>query len=219
MIKAVGYNKILLIVILGALLVATFLYNKEYLAPELLNQQRKLAAINSEISTMTNDLDQLRNQLSQFEKEKEDFASIQALGFFDSQNRVETKKLISQMQRESRLLTARYTVKPAQYISDDKTLEAGYKILKTDMNFKLEAIEDVDIYKFIYLLNYGFPGQLHINDFVISKEADITLPLIRKIGVGQSESIIGATLNITWQTMVPDETTANVNENNVGEVY
>ncbi len=205
MMKVVGLNKILLILLLAAFLVLAFLYSQYVLGPSLKKQQSLLSVSKAEISEMTNNLTLLSEGLEKFELQKDDFEKIRHLGFFNPQNRVEAKQIITAMQRESRLRIKTYTIKPAVSITNEKSREAGYKVLNTDMDFNLEAIEDADIYKFIYILNYGFPGQVIIKNFSISREVDITQPLLRKIGVGQSEPIIEATLSISWQTMVPDE--------------
>ena len=206
MIKIIGYNKALLILILCASMVLLFLYNQKMLMPNLQKQERQLRTAQSEISKMTGDMDQLRNSLEKFEKEKLDFERVQKLGFFDLQDRVKADATVSAIQRESRLIAAKYSIKPASTISNQKLRDAGYKILNTDMDFDLEAIEDNDIYKFIYILNYGFPGQIIIKNLDISRPVKVTQPILRKIGGGEAVAVVKASLKVSWQTMVPDET-------------
>jgi len=205
MIKTIGYNKIVLIVILIACLAVTFLYNQNFLKPDLDKKNRALRANSSEISEMTDNLNKLSGDLQKFEKQKTDFERVQNLGFFDSQNRVEARQIITEIQKESRLLSAKYQINPAKSEDNKMAKEAGAKILTTDIRFDLEAIEDADIYKFVYILNYAFPGHLAINNFSMSREIDVTQPVLRKIGVGQAEAIVKASLAVTWKTMVPDE--------------
>lgn len=212
MIKSIGYNKALIIALLVIFAVLSFLYMTNVLAPNLQKQERKLSANRAEISEMTNNLTKLSEGLEKFEKQKNDFKAVQQLGFFDPQNRVSAKQRIVAIQKESRLLSAKYIIKPAVSISNEKAQKVGYKILNTDIDFNLEAIDDADIYKFIYILNYGFPGQVIINKFSMSREKEITQPLLRRIGVGQAEPIIEANLSVSWQTMVPDETISVSNE-------
>jgi len=205
MIKAIGYNKVFLIGLLSACLVAVFLYNQRFLKPDLDKKNRILRTNSSEISEMTDNLNKLSEGLQKFEKQKADFERVQNLGFFDSQNRVEARQIITEIQQESRLLSAKYQISPAQSVGNKMAQEAGSKILTTAIKFDLEAIEDSDIYKFIYILNYAFPGQLAINDFSMSREVEVTQPILRKIGVGQAEALVKASMSVTWKTMVPDE--------------
>ena len=219
MIKAIGYNKVFLIVVLMACLAVTFLYNQNFLKPDLDKKNRTLRANSSEISEMTGNLNKLSGDLQKFEKQKTDFERVLKLGFFDPQNRVEARQIITEIQQESRLLSAKYQISPAQSEENKMAKEAGSKILTTGIRFDLEAIEDADIYKFIYILNYAFPGQLAINDFSMSREVDVTQPILRKIGVGQAEALVKASLSVTWKTMVPDETiSVTGNSSNQGGV-
>lgn len=208
MIKAIGLNKVFLILLLAGFLAAMFMYGQYVLSPSLKKQQSQLSSGKGEISSITNNLNLLTSGLEKFEKQKDDFEKIRNLGFFNPQNRVEAKQIITAIQKESRLKVKTYSIKPAVTLSNKKSKDAGYKILRTDMGFNLEAIEDADIYKFFYILNYGFPGQVIINNFSMSRDMDITQPLLRKIGVGQSEAIIKADLSVSWQTIVPDENLA-----------
>lgn len=208
MIKTIGFNKAVLIFLLALFCVLAFGYTHQILQPGLIKKQRMLSGNKSEISRMRSDLDKLTAGMDKFEQQKADFETVQKLGFFDPQNRVMAKQRIVAIQRESRLLSAKYTIKPAESITGEKLSEVGYKILKTDIDFTLEALEDADIYKFIYILNYGFPGQVLIKNISMSRDKEITQPLLRKIGVGQPEAIVKATVSISWQTIVPDETIA-----------
>jgi hypothetical protein len=205
MIKAIGYNRF---IIIGALILigtGLFFYNANVLQPTMQKQQANLSTVRSKSSEISNNLDKLKNQLSNFGNEKADFARVRYLGFFDTQDRVNTRKLISRIQKDSRLISARYTIKPAESVTNEKLKEASSKILKTDIAFDLEAVEDTDIYRFVYLLSYGFPGQISVKDISLVRGREVTQPLLRQIGSGQAEAIVSAKLNVVWQTMVPDE--------------
>ncbi len=212
MIRTIGFNKFLIIALLAGFIVIAFLYKSQMVQPALDKQERELRKEKREISEMTKDMNKLVKGMEEFDKQKDQFANVQKLGFFDPQNRVVAKQRIIAMQQESRLLSARYTISPAQTVPNEKAKDAGYKILNTDIDFSLGAIEDADVYKFIYLLNYGFPGQLIIRDVKLERKKEITQPLLRQIGVGEAEPVITATITASWKTMVPDDSLAVSNE-------
>ena len=99
-------------------------------------------------------------------------------------------------------------------VESKRAKDANYKMVATDIQFDLEAIEDVDIYKFLYVLTYGFPGQVVVNDFTVSRDVEVTQPLLRRIGSGQSEPIVQSSVRISWYTMVPEDN--DVTEENGG---
>lgn len=204
MLRVVGIQKIFFILILLSLVGFGFLYNSRYLEPKNLENKRELGRNQSDISETTENLDQLLQGMGQFAEQEADYKKIEAVGFFDSQNRVETRKRLNLMQQESRLIAAKYAIKPAVTQKNKKAQEAGYRVIETEIGFTLEAIEDADIYKFIYLLNHGFPGYIAIESMDISREKKVTQPLLRKIGAGTPEVMVKADMKVRWLTMIPD---------------
>ena len=217
MIKTIGFTRFFVITLFAVFLMACLLYIYKITGPNLEKEKRKLNGVNSEISRMTNDIDDLSKGLAQFQKQKEAFYNVQNFGFFDDQNRVNATQLIKAMQKESRLLSAVYSISPARIVADKRASDSEHDLLSTDIKFSIEAIEDADVYKFIYLLNYGFPGQININSLSISREEKITQPLLRQIGIGQPSPIIKADLEVSWQSMVPaGRLPQNINQSNGG---
>ncbi len=202
MIKSIGFTKVFLIFLLGCFIAATAFYAYSIATPSLKKVDRKLRQSKTEIAEMTTNMNLLADELNNFEKQKDDFAKLQKLGFFDDQNRVKTRRMIQAMQKESRLLSAKFTVSPADRKFNKLSDDAGYDLLLTNMSFDLEAIEDSDIYKFVYLLNYGFPGQIKIDSLSIVKKGNVTQPVLRQIGVGEAQPLVTGQLNASWRTMV-----------------
>lgn len=205
MIRVIGLRRFLLLAFLGGFLVVLFLYGQYILQPELIQQQRRLSSNQSEVNEMKTNMDKLVKGISLFEEQKNKFNIVRQYGFFDQQNRVETRQRLNAMQKESRLLSAKYTIKQATTEESDIAKEAGYKILNTEISFVLASVEDLDIYNFIYLMNYGFPGQISIEELTISRDKEVTQPLLRQIGVGEAKPLVQANLKVSWRTMVVDE--------------
>lgn len=209
MIRAIGLQRFLILILLAGLTIFLLFVGSFTLKPDLENKQVELNRYRAEISEMTANIDQLASGMEQFEQQKSTFERVQGLGFFDPQNRQETRQRISAMQKESRLISAKFNIKPAVAEPNEKAKEAGYKIINTDMDFTLEAVEDSDIYNFVYLLNYGFPGQILIKEFGVHRDKEITQELIRKIGVEDPDPVVVVgRLVVNWRTMVPDQSLA-----------
>jgi hypothetical protein len=219
MIRVIGFQRVLFILVLGFLVVSAFLYTMYLLKPSLLKSERELAQSRSEISQMSSDMEQLNLGIAKFETQKAKFDKVTQYGFFDPQDRSETRQRLNAMQKESGVLSARFSIAPAVTEVNEKAKEAGYKILNTKIDFSLDAIDDNDIYNFIYLLNYGFPGTVTIENISISRDKEITQPVLRAIGVGEAEAIVKASISTKWLTMVPDTSIEVNSEAAEGEVY
>jgi len=205
MLKAIGLDKIILILLFAGFAAGGYFYNSSFLTPSITKQERSLRSSKGELNKITQDTNRLVAGLELFEEQRESFAKIQEQGFFDDQSRGLMRARLDAMGRESGLEVLRYTINPAIEISNEKLKDAKYKLLETDINFEVGAIDDTDIASFIYLLNHGFPGQVIVNNITMTKRQDITQPLLRNIGLGRSyDPLISGTVNVTWSTMVPD---------------
>ena len=202
MIGSLGIQKITTLLVLVALLAFIYGYGVMTLGAKNTKIDQELRANQSEFSEITTNIEDLRTGIKKFSEQKNTFEKLSDLGFFDSQNRLEMRRRFNDMQEKSRLISARYSISPANVEENKKATEAGYEIRSTIIDFTLEAIEDVDIFKFIYLLNYGFPGQVSIEGLSISRDVDITPTLLQKIGSGELVAVIGATMRVNLRTMV-----------------
>lgn len=211
MIRAIGFQKVFLILLLGVAVVALAYYTLSVAQPSLNENQRELGKNKAEIDEMIMNTDKLTQGFAQFQEQKDVFQQVQELGFFDTQNRLEARARFVAMQEESELISAKFNIKPAVVAENAKAKEAGYKVLNTEIDFNLEAIEDKDIYRFLHLLNYGFPGQVIITEFNMKRETEITAPILRQIGVGQPPPLVRALVRMKWQTMVQDDTLSSGN--------
>lgn len=204
MIKVIGFQRVLLLMVLAGLLALFFAYSTYGLTPEIKQTERQLRVNRKEVGELTEDVNKLVEGMKTYESQKGTFEVLQNKGFFDPQNRLETRQRIKEMREESRLLSVGIDIGSAVEEQNELAKEAGLKVLNTDISFTLDALEDIDIYNFIYLMNYGFPGQVIINTLSIKKQQDITQPLLRKLGSGDHETLVKANLTANWRTLVPD---------------
>ncbi len=205
MIKSIGMDKVLIILLVAAFAIGGYFYNTNILAPSIVKKERELRSTKSRLSTLTTDTNKLIAGVDLFERQKEEFIIVQKSGFFDDQNRVATRSKLDAIGRDSQLEILRYSISPAQNISNQKLKDAGYKILETSIDIEIGAISDTDIQTFLFYLNHGFPGQVIINNIDMSKEQDLTQPLLRNIGLKTDyDPLITANISMVWKTMVPD---------------
>ena len=197
-------QKIFTLVLLAVMLLGIYFYGIMTLGPQNESSERQLRLNKSEFSEITNNMGKLVSDMKQFDQQKDQFENLKILGFFNTQDRLEMRSRLNEMQEESKLISAVYSVQPARTEKNKQAEEAGYKIVNTSISFTLEAFDDADIYKFIYLLNYGFAGHISINDLSIKINKKITPTLLQKIGAGDQVAVVVATLSVNLRTMVED---------------
>ncbi len=208
MIAAIGYKKSLLIIVLavltGVLAFATYFIFQ----PKAADSQAELSTLQAQASTLQNEVDQMRQDFSQFDSKKAVFENISRMGFFNDQNRVMARERFDTLQKLSKIMSARYEIKPAKIFSQDIPLETGFVVMESPITITLTALDDIDIYRFIYYLNYGFPGHITINKLEIKRDGKVTPEVLKEIGQGNPPALITANMEMQWRTMARKESIA-----------
>lgn len=204
MIKKIGLMNFMVIFLLFLMVGIIFLYSQYILKPDLKNDEQQVRMNQSSIAETSNDIEQLQAGVDQFANQRAQYERLLKLGFFNPQNRLEIKNRMTSLESEIGALFLQYSISPVEEKKNEAAQEAGHRILQTVMEIKAGALEDQPIYDLLYFLNYGFPGHIEINSIQIKREKEITQPLLRKIGDGEREPLVNAVVNVTWLTMVPD---------------
>lgn len=208
MIASIGYKRFLFILVL-AIAVGILAFASYFVfAPKVVSTQSELSTLQAQSSTLQSEVDQMRDSFTQFDKKKVVFEDISRMGFFNDQNRVLARERFETLQKLSKIISARYEIKAANVLSQDIPIETGFVVMESPISITLTALDDIDIYRFIYYLNYGFPGHVTINSLEILREGEITPEILKDIGTGNPPSLITATMELEWRTMARKESIA-----------
>jgi hypothetical protein len=215
MIHAISIKIIALILLLCAFAGVLTYINMGYLSQNVAESQKKLNIVRSESSELRTQVEKLKTDYAAFEKERDKFEQITRLGFFNAQDRVEAREKFGAIERLSKIMFARYEIKAASIVSSEKDLQtnvlgeiiaeqsvADYVVIESPVSVSLSAIDDIDIYRFIYYMNYGFPGHVTINQISIQKTEKLTADIIKQIGLGNPQELVTGTIDLTWRTMI-----------------
>lgn len=210
MIEILGIKRVFVLAVLAAaisLMVAGDIY---VLEPKSKKLDRDIRVTESQVSSRQTELTKLIVELEELEKQKDSFESLKRVGFFNEQNRVIARERFEKMQRASGVLSAKYTIAPAIIEKDGSPQqnsgvgleEDKYVVLNSPMSVKLEAVDDIDVYSFLYYINYAFPGHTKIKSLKISRTKNITQAILDSIGGGNPEVLIESSFEIDWRTLV-----------------
>lgn len=173
--------------------------------PKEQKTQLMLGGVRSETATMKGEIEKMRADYVTAEKQKAFFDSIKRMGFFNTQDRVLARQRFDTMQKLSKIIAARYEIKAANIIADETAEKTGFVVMDSPVTLDLSAVDDLDVYRFIYYLNYGFPGHITINNLSISRSAPVTADLLKQLGTGTPPSVITAKMDLDWRTMAPKD--------------
>lgn len=193
-----------LFVLIGAIAVLA-VANYLFLRPKADSTKLELDGVRNETSVLKKETEKMRADLAVIEKQKLFFDSITKMGFFNEQDRLQARQRFETMQQLSKIISAKYEIRAATIVPDEAAEKTGYVIMDSPIKIDLSAIDDLDVYRFIYYLNYGFPGHITIRNVSIERKAELTPTVLKNIGSGLPTEIITATMDLQWRTMAKKE--------------
>ncbi len=206
MIKRIGTAKIFILIVLAVLCAFFAFLSLYFLDSKLIKDTRTLNAVQGEVTDLSEKTEKLKESAVEFEKHIKTFLKMEKDGFFNQQTKgQETGAIIDAAIQQADLIAYKYEIKSAETINAPQLKEVGRKLISSEIHFDLKALDDVDIYKFFNLLISTLPGEVLVQEGLVSKKEQITPELLREIGTGKKIPIIEAKGIFLWRTIVPDE--------------
>ena len=210
MLSNLGKKRTLTLFVLMLLNVALAGYLYTYLEPEIQKTSRILQAKKNEVEEHRLELLEIRVQFDVLDKLSKKFDSIEQGGFFVSRNRetsTRVKDILNKITSISgvTIQSDKTRIMGGAYVEDEDASKSGRFILQSPITIEMEALSDVDVYKYIYLLENYFPGHLTVESFSMNRERNVNGSVLRAIANGDSPAMVTANMNLTWRTMVKKE--------------
>ncbi|HOO81541.1 MAG TPA: hypothetical protein PK513_03455 [Alphaproteobacteria bacterium] len=209
MIAVLGIKRIF--VLAALLLLNAFLAAGLYLyfIPEIQVKERELRGLRGTVSTLRTDINRMQVEFEQLEDQKEEFEKLVRRGFFKDQSRRQAEKMFNVIQKNSGVSKAIASVKSGSIEDNPEAQKAEHKILRSPVEIRLEAFDDVNIFHYLFLAENYFPGHLSVEKISLKREADVTGTVLRAIANGKNPSLVGAQVELMWRTMIPEASVIN----------
>lgn len=205
MIEVLGIKRIIILAVLFAINAAFAGAYYGYMQPEKYKQERVLAGIKRDIPKLRQDIDKLRVEFSQLEGQKERFGDIQERGFFNTQGRDDAEKLLNRIQQQSGVIKATASIGAGDFVKNEFADRANHRVLTSPLEVIIEATDDIDIYRYLYILKNVFPGQVVVKEVLMKRDIEVTAPVLRNIAAGGSPPLVQANITMEWSTLLPKE--------------
>ena len=203
MIAVIGKPKLIiigvLVVAIGVLAAGVY----QYLIPQTVKYKRELSSLDSQISSVRSDLSAIQLEFEQLEERESDYKALQALGFFNTQDRITARNILSNVQEESGVIYVKAAVGSIENIENKGAEKAGHQVLQSDLNIDIDSFDDLDFYEYIFLLNKYLPGYVTINRLALTREQNLSGDLLRQIASGGTPVMVSANVEGRWVTMAP----------------
>ncbi len=203
MIRVLGTKRILMLVFLLAINVAMATTVYMYLMPQHVKKERELMALKKQVNGVRDDIGRMQIEFDQLADQQNQFEKLKEKGFFYDQGRRKAEIVLETIQKQAGVIAAVATIHAGATEDNDEAKKAEYKVLKSAVQIHVDAVDPVDIYRYIYLLDNFFPGHVQIDGIRMERTAEVTGPVLRGIASGANPVLVQADIDLTWRTMVP----------------
>lgn len=203
MIQILGAKRVLTLAVLA--LANIFLAAAVYYVfmPQNIKAEQGLRAAKAAVAGRRNEIQTMQTEYQQIQEQKNLFGDLEKARFFTTQDRVEARRMIEAIQASSKVLSAKYSIGAAEVRENEQASDAGYVILHSPLSINIDALDDIDIYSFIYWMENAFPGHAAVSELTLERKLDIDEVTLRQIGNGVPTVLVNANVNFDWSTMVP----------------
>ncbi len=205
MINVIGIKRIIILAVLVVLNIGLASVNYLYFAPDIHKSDRKMRTLRNQLSAVRSDIDKLQIESEQLEEQRDSYELIKSEGFFSNQVRSEAKELLSKIQTESKVIKAIANVKAGVLLDDEDAGKANHKVLLSPIEIEIQAFDDGDVYKYIYLAQRMFPGHLSLDGLEMKRVLDVSSPVLRAIASGANPELVNAKVLFAWRTIIPQD--------------
>ncbi len=203
MMKILGAKRVIMLASLLAVnaVLGAFLYL--VLIPQKTGTENELRKVRGAVTARRTEVATLKTEYEQIQEQKNLFGDLQRSGFFDTQDRLGARKVIEQIQAESDVLGARYDIKAVNVQENPIAAQSDHVIMHSPVTVSLDALDDKDIYSFIYWFENAFPGHAGVTAMTLERKLDVDEITLKQIGNGVPVILLSATVDFSWNTMVP----------------
>ncbi|MFK7839968.1 MAG: hypothetical protein AB8B83_06515 [Bdellovibrionales bacterium] len=205
MIKILGFRRILTLAVLVLINLAAGLSAYMYFMPQKETKTRELNGVRSQVSTLKTDIEGLKVEFEKLDEQVIQHEKLKQDGFFDSQSRRRAEEILKEIQERSGVVSAIASIAAGKFEENEEAKKSNHQILKSPIEIRLEAVSDLDVFRYIYLMEEFFPGHVSVENVNIKREADISGVILRAVASGKNPELVTADLELAWRTMIPIE--------------
>jgi hypothetical protein len=204
MMNVLGPQRVLILTALALVNILFAAGGYFYLAPEESAKEQELRQMQNGIAELQTDIERLQVEFGQLEQQQSKYSLLKARGFFSSQDRRQAEKILETIQKKAGVVAAVASIQPGVVEDNEQAQKTGYKILRSPVSVKIDALDDVDVFRYLYLIEKHFPGHVSFTRMNIERKSDVTGTILRSIAAGNNPPLVEAQLNMVWRTMIPE---------------
>lgn len=203
MIKVLGIKRVLTLMVLLSLNIVLGLVLYMVVIPGQAQTENELRSVRSAVESRRGEVKRLQTEYQEIQEQKTLFGELEQSGFFGLQDRVQGRKMIEAIQSASHVLSAKYSINAVEVKENPMAALSDHVLLQSPVSVKIDALDDIDIYSFVYWVENAFPGNSLITSITLERKIDIDENVLKQIGNGLPATLMTADIGFSWNTFVP----------------
>lgn len=203
----VGIKRLIILAVLLGCNVALFMFTNALFTPTITKNNQDLSRVKKEVARYQKDLNSIRNDLDQLGQQQDVFEQLRQRQFFAPVDLTEQQAVFLRLEEEAGIET-KLSILPETTVNVADLDRVPWKVVKRSVVIEINALDDVDIYRYLDSVFAQTPGYVKVKDFTIRRNYDFNGDLLRQIVRGHFPEIMGALLEFDWYFMVPTDAPA-----------
>ena len=203
MMNVLGTKRIVFIVVL-VLMNAGGGAAYKYMSDTIITKERELNGVKRQVQKRFAEVKKVREQFEALRGQVSDYVRLEKNGFFEEQDREMLRDVFFDAQKKSQVLRAKYNVSPYKEEKSKHITQPNLRWVNSDVSVQIEALDDIDVFSFIELVESKFPGYIQFKSVDIKRGQDLDTKTLTEIGSGKPVSLVSADVNFTWHA-VPEK--------------
>lgn len=209
MIKLIGIKRALILAVLLAANVAIAGIFFLAILPMNVKAGADLKKVEGEITALQKKINDVKNEVADFNRNLPRYEQLQSAGFFSAQDRFQLERDLNAVQTKSGVQGFNYTVSEVQTLDNAEAKKSKSRVIKSQINVENPfTMTDIEFYKLVMTMMRDFPSHVRLQSFNIARKEELDNETLSKIRTQELRSLISAAAVFEWMTIVPDDTPA-----------
>jgi|TARA_R110000868_G_scaffold320170_2_gene581122 hypothetical protein len=200
MLKVLGTKRVVFIIILAALNAGAG-FGYKYMSDTIAVKERQLNGIKRKVRDRFNEVKKVREQFATLRGQVSDYVRLEKNNFFEDQDRDVLREIFFEAQKKSQVLRAKYDVSPYTVKASAFITQPNLKWVNSNVRLSIEALDDIDVFSFIEILESEFPGYVQFQSVNITRHEELNADTLKKIGSGTPVSLVKADVSFLWHSV------------------
>ncbi len=200
MLNVLGTKRVIFVALLIALNVGAG-FGYKYMSDTIALKERQLNGVKRKVRDRFNEVKKVREQFATLRGQVSDYVRLEKNNFFEEQDRDVLRDIFFEAQKKSQVLRAKYDVSPYTTKSSSFITQPSLKWVNSSVKLSIEALDDIDVFSFIEILEDEFPGYVQFQSVDIKRNAELDTDTLKKIGAGTPVSLVKADVNFLWHSV------------------